>query len=247
MRLHRPRHPLLCVALLLALAGAALAAARLTATRTRIADHPAYVRAVIAFTGGSLRSGELTATDPDPADGSARVRLRHARVRATAPPAAAHGLRVRVAPSANGLTVAATAAPRTFKYLGYHALHHPERLVLDLWKSTPPSPNAHVRQGAGGCLTLGRVVAPPGRITVGGREHGLFEHSFSVVVRSTAGRVLARRSVVAAGGRWSARIDYTESRRQAGTLEAVAGSPKDGALACLAQARVILATREAAP
>lgn len=241
------RRLLLGAALLAAVPGAAFATVSLTAIRTRVADHPTYVRAVIAFTDGALHAGELSADDPDPLDGRARLLLRHLRARTQAAPATAHGLRVRIDQGTNQLTIRATAGRRRFKYLAYRVLHAPERLALDLWKSAPPPAGADVRRGAGGCLELQRILTPPERITVTGREHGLFEHTLNVVVRAADGRVLARRSVVAAGGRWSTRLTYTVSRRQAGTLEAAAGSPKDGALACLAQARVTLAGAEAAP
>jgi hypothetical protein len=226
----------------LALWGSAVLAAT-----AQITDDPALVRALITVRGGRLRSAGVTATDTAPADGRARLRLHLAAAHAPAAPTAAHGVRVRIARSTGGFTIYISVAARRFKYLGYRVLHRPERLVVELWKSAPPSPQAHARQGRGGCLTLRQVLAPPGRITASGRENGLFEHSFSLVVRRADGRVAARRAVVAAQGRWSARIGYTSARREAGTVEAVARSPKDGALACLAQARVVLATAEAAP
>jgi hypothetical protein len=43
-----------------------------------------------------------------------------------------------------------------------------------------------------------------------------------------------------AAGRWSAKLRYRTTRRQFGTLEGVAASAKDGALACLVQERVTL-------
>jgi hypothetical protein len=50
--------------------------------------------------------------------------------------------------------------------------------------------------------------------------------------------------VVASAGRWSAQLSYRTTRRQSGTLEAAALSAKDGALACLVQARVTLPTTD---
>jgi hypothetical protein len=41
-----------------------------------------------------------------------------------------------------------------------------------------------------------------------------------------------------ARGAWSARVSYRVGTAQTGTLEAVAGSAKDGSLACLVQVRV---------
>jgi hypothetical protein len=43
-----------------------------------------------------------------------------------------------------------------------------------------------------------------------------------------------------ARGAWSTRVRYRVGRRQAGTLEAVAESAKDGSLDCLVQVRVVL-------
>jgi hypothetical protein len=60
-----------------------------------------------------------------------------------------------------------------------------------------------------------------------------------MVVRGAHGKVLGRHTV-AQHGSWSAQVGYHASRRQPGTLEAVAFSPKDGALACIAQVRVTL-------
>jgi hypothetical protein len=222
------------ILLLAAPAGAGVPASRLS-------EGSAYVRAVLTITG-TARS--VTATDAAPADGRASLAL---RARAAAAPPAADGVRVSVRRTPRGLTVTTIAAARRFKYLAYRVLQRPQRLVLELWKSSPPPPAARWLQGRGGCLTLERIAAPPGQITAGGREHGLFEHAFGLVLRRSDGRIGARRTVVAAGGRWSAHLAYSEPQRQAGTLEAVARSPKDGALACLAQARVVLATSEAAP
>jgi len=209
----------------------------------QIADRSAYVRVVVAL-GGAAH--DVTATDPEPADGHASVRVRSPHTPAAS--AAAHGVRVRVTPGSGATArITALASHGRFKYLGYRVLHQPERLVLELWKSAPPPPRAATLRGRNGCLTLDHVAAPPGRITAAGREHGLFEHGLSLVVRRADGTIAARRSIVAARGRWSAQIGYTEAQRQAGTLEAVARSPKDGALACLAQARIVLATSEEAP
>jgi hypothetical protein len=228
---------------LLALPIAAAAAA--TATRIRITDHAPSTTAVVSFGGGAVRARDVTATDAAPSDGRAALQVRDAR--AGAPAVSAHGLRIRIDRRAPGVVVRATAEARRFKYLAYRLLHGPTRLVITLWKSSPPSLDRRVQQGAHGCLTLDRLVAPAGRVTATGRENGLFEHRFTLALRDADGRVLARRGVTAAAGRWRARITYTESRRQPGTLEAVARSAKDGAVACLAQARVILATKEAAP
>jgi hypothetical protein len=78
-----------------------------------------------------------------------------------------------------------------------------------------------------------------GRIEPSGQEHRIFENTFQVLVRGRGGRVLARR-YVHGPGTWKTTLHYKVSQRQPGTLEAVAFSPKDGALQCLHQDRVIL-------
>jgi Immunoglobulin-like domain of bacterial spore germination len=77
-------------------------------------------------------------------------------------------------------------------------------------------------------------------VRAAGRERDLFEHGLVAVVRGRSGRGLARRPVTAVEGRWSALLAYAVAHRQAGTVEAVAASAKDGSLVCLAQSRVTL-------
>src|SRR5688500_14547956 len=86
------------VASLAGLAAAApAAAAPLTATDVRVAEHPGFVRVVIDFRGGRVLTGEVVASDPDPfPDGVVRLPLAHRGVRTTAAPVRAHGISVRV-------------------------------------------------------------------------------------------------------------------------------------------------------
>jgi Immunoglobulin-like domain of bacterial spore germination len=218
----------------------AVAAASLTAVHTRIGAHPATVRVVVDFAGGALRAGDIEATDPDPADGTARVRLRHRGVRASAAPARAAGVRATVTGARNRLDVAARASAGRFKYLRVSVLHAPERLVLDLYRSRPPVAGAEIPVGARGCLAIASVAAGRHAFTLRGRERDLFEHAFVLRVRNRAGRVVGRKAMTA-GGAWRARIGYRVATSQPGTLEAVADSAKDGSLACLAQVHVTLA------
>ena len=228
------------LALALALSAVAPAAAGLEAVRTRIGAHPATVRVVVDFTGGALQLGELEATDPNPADGTVRVRLRHRGVRAHAAPVRADGVRATVTGAANRVDVAARAAAGRFKYLRVSVLHAPERLVLDLYRSRPPVAGAEIPVGAGGCLAITSVVPGSHAFAVRGREQDLFEHSFVLRVRNRAGRVVGQKAMTA-NGAWRARVGYHVSAGQPGTLEAVADSAKDGSLDCLAQLRVTLA------
>jgi hypothetical protein len=120
------------------------------------------------------------------------------------------------------------------------ALHGPERLVIDLYRSAPPSRAAEIRSGVRSCLTLRSVQRGGRRFRVRGTELDLFEGSFLLRVRDAGGRVVGRR-IVTARGAWQATVPYGGVRRaQAGTVEAVAESAKDGSLACLVQVRVAL-------
>ena len=209
--------------------------------RIRIAGHPAFVRLVVDVRGRLPAPGAIMAADPDPyRDGRVRVVVPGRGPAARAVRANAAGVSARVTPGRSRLVLSVAAAQRRFKYAGYRVLHAPERLVVDLYRSAPPATGARARYGAPGCLTLTSVAAAGGRVAVAGTEHEVFEHSFPVVVRSAAGRVLGRRAVAAVSGRWSARVGYRVARAQTGTLEAVELSAKDGALSCLAQLPVRL-------
>jgi hypothetical protein len=215
-------------------------AAPLTATGIRVGDHPAFVRVVVDFTGGSLLAGEVVAADPQPfGDGVVRLPLTRPGVRTTAAPVTAQGVTTRVRQGAGRIVIRLAGARRRFKYVGYTALHAPERLVIDLWKSAPPSAAAEVRTAPDGCLSLQRARVTASRVTARGRELDLFEHSLVVRLRRAGGRIAAQRATTAAAGRWSTRFGYAAGR-QTGTLEAVALSAKDGTLDCIVQVRARL-------
>src|SRR4051794_41811622 len=72
---------------------AAEATTHLTATGTRIADHPGFVRAAVDFADGEIPppSETLRATAPEPLPaGAARVPLDQRRLRTAPPPPRAH-------------------------------------------------------------------------------------------------------------------------------------------------------------
>jgi hypothetical protein len=221
-------------------AAPAAAASPLTAIGTRIAGHPAYVRVVVDFSGGRLGAEDFEAVDHAAADGSVLVRVRRRNVQADAAPARAAGVRARVIGTSNRLDVRIRASARRFKYVMVSALHAPERLVVDLYRSRPPGPGAEIRTGRGGCLALAQVVAGRRSFTVRGRELHLFEHSFVLRVRDDRGRVVGER-VMTAVGHWRAVVRYRVAAPRRGTMEAVADSAKDGALTCIAQVGVSLA------
>lgn len=225
----------------LGVAPAAEATTDLTATGVRIGDHPGFVRAVVDFTDGKIArpSEMLIATDPEPfVDGVARIRLDQRGVRTEARTVRAEGVTVRVIQRRNAITIRLAAAQHRFKYVSYFSLRDPERVVVDLWKSTPPSRAAAIRRAPDGCLALARYDVSRRRVTVAGTERNLFEHAFVVRLRAADGSVLAQRPMTGGGGRWTSSFRYPRVRRQPGTLEAAAGSAKDGALVCLVQVKV---------
>jgi hypothetical protein len=233
------------ILLVTALAGtpAASASAAPTVTTIRIGDHPGFVRVVVDFRGGVVRArGEsVTATDPGPfGDGRALLDVDGASVRAEGLRARAAGVSVHVVRRAGGAAIRIVNARHRFKDLSYSSLRRPERLIVDLWKSAPPVAAAEIRRAPDGCLALDGLAVTGRTVTAAGSERELFEHALVVRVRAADGSILAQRPVTAAAARWSARLRYPAVRRQAGTLEALATSAKDGALVCLVQVRVRL-------
>jgi hypothetical protein len=214
----------------------------LTAERIRVADHGAYVRAVVDFSGGRLRARDATVWDGDALDGGAIVDVRHRRVMTDAAAVRDHGVRVRLTQGQDRVRIRLAARPGRFKYVARRQLHDRERVVADLYRATPPGPGAELRAGHDGCLTLTRWSARPGAVRVAGTANGLFENQFTLAVRNETGAVVGRRTVtVAADGTWARTLRYRAARRQPGTLEAVDLAARDGALLCLAQVRVALA------
>jgi hypothetical protein len=216
-------------------------AAPLTATQIRVGDHPGFVRVVVDFTGGTLAFNQVAATDPDPfPDGFVRVTLIRPGVKSTAAPVRSHGVFARIGQTGGRLTIRVSGRDRRFKYLFYVVQHTPERLVMDLYRSRPPSDAAEITRGRGACLTLRSHTVTSTRVKAAGGERNLFEHMFVVRLRRHGGRIHRQAPVAAAGGRWSTSFTYRHARRQTGTLEAVDFSAKDGAIDCLVQVRVRL-------
>jgi hypothetical protein len=215
----------------------------LTARRIRIGDHAAFVRATVRFNGGTLRANDPESTDPDPFDGVARMLVTHAGVGTTAPAVNRHGVRVRVTQGSGRLRIRLSGTPHRFKYLAYRRLSGPQRLVIDLYKSRPPTAAA-ARPGApSSCLSIAQHADTGGTIQASGTAHGIFENQFTLAVRNAGGAVVGRRTVAFGGSapNWSSTVGYTVKANQPGTLEAADFSARDGALICLAQIRVPLA------
>jgi len=232
---------LIVVTAVVALAGAGQAHA-LTATEIRIGDHPAFVRVVVDFSDGRLLSPNLMALDPLPyADGQSTVEVRKPGIDTDAAARQAFGVRARLVQRTNRILLRLTFVRHRFKYLAYEIFRSPERLVVDLWKSRPPVPAAVFTSAPqGGCLTLGSWSVGAGTAHAEGTEHDLFEHMFQAGVRNSAGRLVRAVGVTSSGGLWSRTFSYSVAGQQAGTLEAVDFSEKDGSLVCIAQVRVTL-------
>jgi immunoglobulin-like protein involved in spore germination len=218
---------------LVALPSLAGATSRLTATNVRIGDHAAFVRVVVDFNGTlpqrQVEFDELRGT-------MAVLHIAHPGLTSQVAVRSGDGVRVALQSGGQQLHIAATFTRHRFKYVSYTVVTG-NRLAIDLWKSDPRSVAAEIRNA--GCLGLSSWHVRKGSVSAQGTERGLFEHTFQVVVRGASGAVLGRRTVVH-GRTWSAPVRYTASHRQTGMLEAVAFSPKDGALSCIAQVHVAL-------
>jgi hypothetical protein len=239
----RLRRILIVSTLLLALAWAAPAAASaaLKATQIRIGNHPAFVRVVVDFTGGTLHANDVESPDPQPFDGRARVRVTDAGITSSAAPVTGERIAARIVARPGFIVLRLSFRRHRFKYLEHGVLHSPERMVIDLWKARPPTSAAEFMTAPqGGCLTIDNVTEAPGRITANGTETDLFEHMFQADVRNRKGRVVGARPVTATGGHWHRTVRYTVSASHPGTFEVVDLSEQDGSLSCIAQVRVAL-------
>ena len=214
-----------------ALAGAT---SQLTATNVRIGEHSTYVRAVVDF-NGTVPFNQVvfdhiwTKT--------AALHIEHPGIATSISERSGEGVRVALQPATQGLNIGMSFAPHRFKYVSYSVVTG-KRLAIDLWKSAPP-PGGGVAFGYRDCLRIRSSHVHKGSVSVSGWESGVFEHMFQVVVRGSNGRVFGRRAV-AGSGSWNTTVHYTAAHRQAGTLEAVSFSAKDGSLECFYEQRVTL-------
>ena len=217
---------------LLTLPTLASAASPLTATSVRFGNHRGYVRLVVDF-NGTVSASEVVAGNVKKT--TATVRLNHPGVTTETSGGSGYGLKAALQSATQGLNIGLSFAPHRFKYV-YYAAAADDLLAIDLWKSAPPAGAIQTCTG----LTLRHINPTPGLVTAGGTEHGVFEHQFQVVLRGANGLVLGRKTGVHGPGAWTAHVHYTAAHRQTGTIEAVAFSPKDGAIDCIAEAPVRL-------
>lgn len=213
-----------------------------TATDIRIGSHSPFVRVVIDFTGGRVRDRDVFATDPSPfGDGRGRVAVDKPAIDTDAAPERAFGVDASLVQRTNRIVLRLGFDRHRFKYLAYDTRRTGQRLVVDLWRARPPRALAEFPTAPqGGCLTIDSFSVGPGTASAAGEEHGIFEHMFQVTLRNRAGRVVRTVGVSSVGGNWARSFSYTVGIRQAGTLEAVDLSEKDGSLVCIAQVRVTL-------
>ena len=210
----------------------------LSATGVRIGNHAAFVRVVVDF------NGRVPANQVE-FDGlwtrTAALHVARPGITTSTSGGTGQGVRVGLQPATQKLNIGLSFAARRFKYVSY-AVVGGNRLAIDLWKSAPPTKAAEIRTGFSSgkrCLALDRWHARGGKVTVTGSAGNLYEHAFSVIVRGARGKALGVRAG-SASGRWNASIRYHATHRQAGTLEAVSFSGKDGSITCIAQVRLTL-------
>ncbi|MFN8123666.1 MAG: hypothetical protein U0237_14695 [Thermoleophilia bacterium] len=222
--------------------GPALAAPARAATvvGVRVGDHPAYVRVVLDVRGTVALSDVAPAEGLADPFGSGLVAffIRRPGIRSDVERRSRLGVTVAIVPAPDMLLMRTTASRWRFKFAGWAVLRSPTRVVVDLWKSAPPTPAATVLDD--GCLRLTAVRSRPGTVDVRGRVVGqVFENQFAVLIRDRAGRVLDRRRVTARNGTaWHVRLRHG-APGQAGTVEGFDGGGT-GNVECLVQTAVRL-------
>ncbi len=208
---------------------AVAATAALTATGVRIGNHRAYVRVVVGFKG-KLSAHEVQF---DWIRGkTAALHISHPGIETQTTGRTGDDVRVALQPATQGLNISASFWSHRFAYVSY-AVVGGNRLVIDLWKSVLRG-DKPIRMCSGLGLALQDWSANGSEVKVSGHEHGLFENQFQVVIRRENGLVVGRKTVTGPGS-WTVRVPYHVAHSQPGTLEAVALSPKDGSLACIAE------------
>jgi hypothetical protein len=232
----------LALAVVLLGAGPQGALAALTPSGVHVSAQPAFVRVVVDFTGGAVDLTNVQATDPKPADGFARVEVTHPGISVSRLDSTGSGVRALVTlDGAKTARIQLVQTPGKFKYVRITAQPKtkPVRLVIDLYRTAPPSSKAEIRSGVDGCLSLTSVQGSGTSFSVAGTETNVHEGSFVIRVRDATGKVVGTKFVTARGV-WSQSLSYDVEQAQSGTIEAVAASAKDGSLACLVQLRVAL-------
>ncbi|MGZ4233132.1 MAG: hypothetical protein ACXVVQ_17105 [Solirubrobacteraceae bacterium] len=240
------------IAMLLGAASSGAGTSPLIATGLRWdPGRPGLLRIVVGFSGPALRSNQIMAQVRHPA--SDPTTLASAKLAITAPGAHVEtatdsdtlaatfaGTRIGVVKSAGGLVVSLDPPDRRYKYM-YYEVPDPRHILILLFESRTPGAAAYYVSGfPHGCIVFSHTRRSTGRITTFGTEHGIFEHQFTLALRGSDGRQFRRTTVHSVGRQWTATLTYAVHRQQWGTLEAVAFSPKDEAISCIAQVAVKL-------
>jgi hypothetical protein len=235
MRRHRTFTTAVLALLLLALPASASAA--VTATKIRIASHRGFVRVVVDFTGGTVRDNDVEMA-PGNIDqtGRARLEITKAGAMTTAAAKRASGVRASVSRTPKGLRVRFTANAHRFKFLHYHAVTTPTRLVVDLYRR-----NSRVALNVGGCVKVGsNSTSTSARWSRAARRSRSSRTRSACACAARSGNVVSARTVTNPPGPWSAVLRHHVATRQTGLVEAFVLSAKDGALQCLSQRPITL-------
>ena len=207
---------------------------------------PGMLRLVIGFSGTPMSANRVTAagfrhTAGDPTTlASASLTVTGARVARIPVLRAQDGTLVRAATSGSSSRITIDPRDGRYKYL-YYEIPDPRHILIIMWLSRVPRAPAYVPGGfPRGSIVIDHTIRRPGSITAVGLEHGIFEHQFSLALRTGIGRRFERTTVHAVNGRWTATLTYRVAQPQWGTLEAVAFSAKDSAITAIAQIAVKL-------
>jgi hypothetical protein len=190
------------------------ASAALTATHIRIGDHPAFVRVVVDFTGGTLHRNDVESPDPQPFDCRAASAYWYHGECASRDRGAGHRPD-RAALGRDRASALGEEAPLQVPGAQRPALAGTaRRRPLEVAAATSAAEVPTASQG--GCLSIENSDALPGRVRADGSENDLFEHMFQMNVRNQKGRVVGTRPVTASAGHWHRRCRSTSgSRRRA--------------------------------
>ena len=205
----------------------AAASAGLTATQIRIGNHPAFVRVVVDFTGGTLHRNDVESPDPQPFDGRARVRVTRVGITTGAAAVTQEGVTARIVQRSGSIVLQLSARKHRFKYLEHGVLHSPERLVVDLWKSRPPTAAAEFPTAPqGGCLSIDELRRlPRARQGRRNRERPLRAHVPGRTCATRKGRVVGTRPVTATAGHWHRTVPFDIGVAQTGHRSRSSTSP----------------------
>jgi hypothetical protein len=234
----------------------ALAQGALRADHLTIASTPAKVRVVVHLNGSPALTGlarQVDAPDPDPLDGTARVRINATGITTGAPPVTGAGVTARVQGLPGRIVVRMNADPDALKFVQYKVSVPRNVVVIDLWSVTA---SAKARVLSDGCLKMTSWSGKGGRVKAKGLElEPLFEHGLVFTLRGSDGDAIAEKPLTAtegvfrpdfsgyaSPGHWSGSMLVPAASQGArAMLEAWSSSAKDGSLECLVQTPVRVA------